>query len=363
MILRWASALLLMLVGCFPLAASAEPYLAVRSGQPCAVCHVNQTGGGLRTVFGDLYGQTQMPAEQVDLGSRGPFLGNVNEWLRVGSNFRDDLTYTDVPHQKKADSFGVEDFRLYGAATFLGDHVTLYVDQRLAPGGTENREAFALLSWASRGFYLKAGQFYLPFGFRLQDDSAFIQQASGINYTTPDSGVEVGWAHGRWSAELAVTNGNSGAAGDNNQGKQATANVVYLEPGWRVGTSFSDNEATEGRRTMEAVYAGLRTGPIAWLAQAEFVADSSVQPKVDEYAGLLEADWAFLPGHNLKATAEYLDPHVHVAHDGRNRFSLVWEFTPVQFIQARVGVRDYNGPSQVDIQNEREGFVELHLFF
>ena len=44
----------------------------------------------------------------------------------------------------------------------------------------------------TRRFYVKAGQMYLPYGLRLQDDTAFIRQVSGINFTTPDRGVETG---------------------------------------------------------------------------------------------------------------------------------------------------------------------------
>lgn len=342
--------------------AWAEPYLSVRTGQPCGACHVNPTGGGLRTVFGDVYSQTQMPQQQIDLGLRGLWMGNAGDFLRVGGNFRDDFSYTNVPHQKNSDSFGVEDFRLYAAADVIKDRLTLYVDERIAPGGTQNREAYALLWLFERRFYVKGGQLYLPYGLRLQDDESFVRQTSGINYTTPDSGVEVGWQQGPWSAQLAITNGSGGGT-ETNQGKQVTANAVYLQPGWRVGLSYSDNEAISGRRQMEALYAGVRTGPVAWLAEADYIADSSLSPKSDQYAGLIEADWAFLAGNNLKLTAEYLDPSTHVAHDGRNRFSVVWEYTPIQFLQTRLGLRNYDGIPQNDLQNRREAFAELHVFF
>lgn len=62
-------------------------------------------------------------------------------------------------------------------------------------------------------------------------------------------------------------------------------------------------------------------------------------------------------------TFEFLDPDTDVDEDEQNRYSLVWEYTPIQYLQLRSGVRVYDGIPQNELQNRRFGFIELHAFF
>ena len=46
-----------------------SPILPCNSGLKCNVCHVNPTGGGLRTTVGDVLAQTAIPGAHLDTGA------------------------------------------------------------------------------------------------------------------------------------------------------------------------------------------------------------------------------------------------------------------------------------------------------
>src|ERR1044072_3805714 len=78
--------------------ANAEPYLAAQMGLKCAQCHVNPTGGGMRTVFGNTFAQTQLAAKRIG-GDEDMWTGQVMKFLSAGGNARANFNFTDVPNQ------------------------------------------------------------------------------------------------------------------------------------------------------------------------------------------------------------------------------------------------------------------------
>jgi hypothetical protein len=344
------------------LGAQAEPYLAVRQGLQCSACHVNTTGGGLRNAFGNTWSQRVWPADPVEMPDL-EWTGALNRYVALGGNLRASASYTDVPHQDSQSEFDVDEMRLYLLVEPLPGRLALYLDEQVAPGGANNLEAWARLRWSGDSWYVKAGQFYLPYGLRLEDDSAYIRQVPGINMTTPDRGVELGWEATHASAQIALTNG-SGGGSETDNGKQITARTEYVQSAWRLGLGASFNDADAGERWLAGAFAGLRTGPVAWLAEADYVSDDGLDEATRKmWVGLLEANWAFARGHNLKLTAEYFEPDVDIDEDEQNRWSVVWEFVPIQFVQLRVGARIYDGIPQNDLQNRSVAFVQLNGYF
>ncbi|HEY7889406.1 MAG TPA: hypothetical protein VIC29_14390 [Steroidobacteraceae bacterium] len=344
--------------------AFAEPYLAVRYGLKCESCHVNPTGGGLRTDFGDVFSQTELPAHPIR-GSWGLWTGEVTKWLRVGGNFRYDATLTQTPGAPSTHSLQMNQGRVYAEAEPIANRLIFYVDEQVTPGDPINQEAYAILWSAEHDWYLKAGRMYLPFGFRLQDQTAFVYDVSSITMYSPDNGLEFGWLHNHWDAQVTVSSATAAGSLPSTSGKEYGLQASYVESGWRVGVAAHDDDSPFARRKILGIFGGTRTGPVTWLGELDSV-ENEYAPVggVTQASALLEGDWLIAQGNNLKVSLERFDPDRDVHDNQRTRLSFVYELTPVQFVQLRTGVRDYYGPPNIPpSQRTTLFFFELHGFF
>ena len=365
------AATLLALVLLAPAASIAEPYLAVRTGYKCMVCHVNPTGGGKRTEFGSSYSQTAMAAERLDLmtgqtaaaGSEPEsWTGKLNDRFAFGADLRATSQYVAVPHD--TDTFAFKpSAQAYLEVKPIVDRLTIYLDERVSPGAATNRETYAVLWFANKSAYLKAGRMFVPFGLRIEDDTAFIRQATSTSFNSFDDGVEGGLELGPWSVNVSVTNGQGGG-NEINRGKLFSSLFSYVQPVWRVGVSASTNSNGAADQRMQSIFAGLHTGRISWLASGVYITDDGTPTgRVKQWATLVEGNYEAAKGHNLKLTYEHYDPNADVKEDQRERYSAVWEYVPFQFTQFRLGARKSNGIPQNNAQNATELFLQWHAFF
>lgn len=333
----------------------AEVYMAAKTGLKCMSCHVPPTGGGMRTEFGQIFGQTLSgdSTEAWNLASR------INPSLRLGGDFRASSRYIDTPQQENQFVNETDRVSLY-LQVMLVSQLDLYIDQQLAPS-SDNREAWIRYQSLDQSRYIRAGKFFLPYGLRLEDDSAFIRQVSGINFSAADDGIELGSDKGKWSTQLAITNGTASAA-ENNRDKQFSFRTAYVKPIWRLGASLNSNKSPSVKREMFNIFATLNLFNAQWLIELDQIKDSD-NTTVTQQVFFVELNKEIVKGHNLKLTLESHDPNTNVDEDQRNRNSLVWEYFPMQQLQLRSGIRISKGIPQNPQDNSDELFVNLHAWF
>ena len=344
------------------LPALAEPAFAVRTGYRCSQCHMNRTGGGLRTSFGSIYAQTVLPRRLLRWREGGNLLpANPDARFAFGGDARFQYVGVRPESGESSSSFEIAEANLYGEARLVPGRLSLYLDAEVGPGGASARELFALFALRKGNSYVKVGKFLPPYGWRLPDDAAFIRQFSGFAYSTPDIGVEFGVEPGKWSFHLAAING-AGASGGNRP-NQLTLLTVRRWKKARVGISASNNNAGEFTTTHAGLLAGLNFGRLALLAEGDWVQSSQAAGTDRRWLGFLEADVLVMRGLNIKIAHDWIDPDLDVSTDGRVRDSLGVEYIPYPFIQLRSFVRRRDGPPQVPASRDKQVDFEVHIFF
>lgn len=360
---KWIVLITACVIAIMNSSARAEPHFAVHKGLKCMACHTTPSGGGKRNAYGNVFAQTELPAYRLRDAADGYWTGELSKYLAVGADVRGSWVENDVPGQETTSATELDEVLAYMEFRLMPGRFSLHLDARLAPDEPLERELYARLATGDGRWSLRGGQFFLPYGLRLQDDSAFIRTVPGINFNTPDIGWEAGFEHGDWTAQFAVSRGTAGGP-EIDSGKQYSLRASYVRPRWRVGGSFNFNDTPLGDRRMQNLFAGLKTGPVAWLAQADLIVDDGTPTgRRETMVSFVEASINLRQGHWLRASFDYHDPDRDVSNDERNRLSLVWEFVPFEFVQTRAGIRAWDGIPQNPLQNREQLFAEIHLLF
>ena len=227
-------------------------------------------------------------------------------------------------------------------------------------GGGDAREIIGLFKGNinDEPAYLKVGQFFQPYGLRLQDDSAFIRAVTGFTYGTTDVGLEFGYEPGSWAFHAASTNG-TGSSLETNRHKRFTVSAAYVNKRYRLGTSYSTNKNGDGDETkIYGVHAGAQFGRTGILFETDYIDDDTTKQQVS----ILELNLLVARGQNVKLSYEYHDPSDDIFENANERYSLVYEPFLNQFTQIRAGARDSSGIPQNPAANTTSYFLELHLF-
>ena len=368
-ILIWLLTGLLFISLSISFTIKAEPYLAIKNNLKCAACHVNPNGGGLRNDFGRIYGQNLLPAKASSYDSGK--LARLTQYLTVGADSRFNGTYqkTAQKSDNTSQGFEISSTQLYLNIEIPDSGLSLYIDQQVAPGSAINREALVMYQFEQNnlfdGSYLKAGKLFLPYGLRIEDDSAFIRQVTGMNFDNSDNGVEYGVSYKNTSANFYVANGTSQAS-NNDDSLLYGLRVEHLFSSFRLGMSAVLNDGDQQVQMLN-LYGGTQWKNLTFLAEIDYLtlekSNSFTQQDIKQLVTLAEVNYQWRQGWNFKLTAEFFDPDQDVDEDEQTRYSFITEYTPLSNVQLRLGFRLKQDIPQKPQQNCDMVFIQSHFYF
>ncbi len=353
----------------FHLSIQAEPYLAIKNNLKCVSCHVNPIGGGLRNDFGKKYGQNILPSKANQFDSAT--MAKLTQYLSIGADarFNANLQKNEAQTNNTSKGFAVDSAQLYLHFMIPNTGLSFYFDEQVAPGSAINREAFVMYNFAENSAlnsnYIKAGKLYIPYGLRIEDDSAFIRQATGMNFDNSDSGIEYGINLKQTSINLYITNGTSQAT-NNDDNLLYGARIEQLFSQFRIGASAALNDSTQATKLFN-IFAGVQFGNVGLLGEVDYLtieaANTSTKQDINQLVSLLELNYQWRKGWNFKLTAEYFDPDSNVDENEQTRYSFISEYTPLSNMQLRLGLRVKQDIPQVPEQNYDVIFLQSHFYF
>ena len=358
--------------------SNALPRFSSRMNLPCQSCHVNPSGAGMRNQFGQDFGREQLAVKQwqQEYGLE-EFSTRITDFLSYGSDFRFLAFYQSKsnPDASSSSFFPMQmDFYLNMA---VSKKINLYLNPAFGP---YNRlEAFVVAKVLPASGYIKAGRFAPPHGFRIDDHTSFIRQATPFrNNAGQQSGLEFGFNPSLFRFMGAVTNGMRGDI----DGGVAKAVFGKLEAHGSLGalnllggiSSYNDASGGEKLNLQEAYGAVSVSQRLTMIGSVERIQGNSSVMSVNadrnqrnaagsglkQLAFMVEADYLLTDGLDLKLMYDFFDPNTEVKSGTATRISGGVEFVPLSGVELRPLLR-YTKDTILD-RNTTEFHLLVHLY-
>ena len=274
--------------------AWAEPYLAAWKGVNCNACHVNQTGGWLRTDFGKNYGNTLQTFDWQGLSEEAQKIQhNTPSFIAIGIDIHQGYNTTwnyNAPATPNQSYFTATNYQMpplsrqdFSFQVKANEAISGVFTYRLEDG---QHEGYGLVSGLPAGGYLKFGNFMLPYGLTLSDDQSLVRGALNPNFQfdySPLGGVEAGIYPDPFFVNVAFVNGNpapitlpSGQTVQNEKIVSAKGGIHYSEftlGGSLYGANLDEPGGTattiaaSNLNVLYGIYGWGRIGPIVVLGE------------------------------------------------------------------------------------------------
>ena len=344
--------------------SSAVPRYSALYEQRCALCHVNPSGGGMRTPYAS---QKLVPEEIARRPARPALLKEIDphlgKQLMIGTDFRELWLGSDDPA-------GLQNFfemqsDLYFAFQ-LDPKVTLYYDR----GQSASYELFGL-DYVLPTLYLKAGRFVPSYGWRFDDHTMYVRTELGLQPpANSDVGLEAGFSRGPLDVQVGIVNGNRGGIFDDDKRVAAVANVVrrfHAGPFALALGAAGYHQPTTGRRYGTAgPYGYLVFKELTWLGEVDVIHQRDPAGRAqDGVATSHELSWRPHQGIELLATYDFFDPDRFKGSGAKWRWGggihvMPRSYATIDALVRRTQFRNGPGYSGIDFT---EPLIQLHLLY
>ena len=354
----------------------AFPRFSLRSGGKCIDCHVNPTGGEMRSMGGWLYGKNTLSLYTSD-GELSP---------KIGDNITFGFDYRTQYLTKSTDSTLQSDFqKMEGSIYFnveLSDKINVYARYDFL---FSIWEAYGVLNVLPNDGYIKVGTFSPNYGIRLDDHTAYTRGGDlGVLFSTggrqgliydpryTETGVELGLNFGEF-AELTASVGNprfSVFVTDPTYTARLSFNpVVASKVALLFGGSFASFKdhrinSTTGKVfyanvNMYGGFAGIGLGDFTILGEYD-IAEDNFSAGNNSSAMMVEGAYRFSKGFEGVVRYDKFDRNINLPNDDFRRLILGMSVYPYSFIEL---IPQYRFQWETPEVKNNSFVLQFHLYY
>lgn len=349
-------------------AAFAVPRYSARYEQNCMLCHVNPTGGGMRSE----YAVQDLIPNEIAMSAHGSGVlaaldTHLNKSIRIGADFRNQFML-ESEHSAQGSQQG-----FFPMQADL--HVSFQLDPRyllyFKKGRAETYEYYYLGHLLPFDGYVKGGRFVPPYGWKFDDHTMYVR--SDLGFAPPansDAGIEAGLAPKWGDVQVAVTNGSRGALLDNDRRLAVSAvGGVRFRAGPLSAYAGLSGYAQPGRTEdlgMAGAFGSLHGWGLTWVGQADRVRRHPFNgPATTAAVSSHELSLALARGVEMLGTFDWYDPDLDLATGSRSRWGVGFKAMPKPFMAAELLYRrtEHQNGLALPGTDFDEGVFQLHLLY
>ena len=344
--------------------AQALPRYAARYEQNCALCHVNPTGGGLRTS----YATQELAPRELAWSPKAPRMleaidTRLTKHVTIGADFRELYVTSDVPSRQ------IDFFQMQGdiyVAFQLDSTSTLYFDR-----GLSNTYELFGLHYPTPWLYVKGGRFVPSYGWKFDDHTHSVREDLGFGPpANSDVGLELGVMRGPLDVQLSLGNGSYGSIQDTDTRLASGGNFLYRLRGGPVamgaGGSIMHRPGPQEVLDLVGGRGSLVLHPFTWIGQVDRVRRE--RPSTPVEVGLStshELSWVARQGLEVLVTYDFFDPDTDLQSGAKSRYGAGVFMMPRSFFSIEAlyrATRVDPGPA-LTTGDFDEAVAQLHVFF
>src|ERR1043166_5305842 len=368
---RWGAWFTLSLAACSllpALRAGALPRYSARYEQNCSLCHVNPSGGGMRSS----YATQQLIPKEIAMSPATPEAmglldAHLGKNVSIGTDFRE-LFIAATANAALAPPQGF--FPMQGDVYLsfqLDPKYLLYYNRGLST----TYEVWGLAHVLPWDGYVKAGRFVPAYGWKFDDHTMFVR--SELGFTPPaifDGGIEVGLSPKFGDLTFDLVNGSRGGTLDDDRRLATSLNLSgRFKAGPLVAQAglegYSHPGLTEDLNTGGA-FGYLSGWNVTWVGQGDFVRrDPAAAPAVTGVVTSHELSYLVRQGVELLGTYDFFDPDRSLRTGAKSRWGGGLMVMPRAFLGPSAQFRHTRidpGPA-LSGRDFDEGLFQLHFLY